>query len=227
MYEKPNFLENKRFWLNVLTVIVFLASLDVLATESDQTNAATPEFKQVAFDEGMKNQLIRSMPLTLGFPNAYEMLVLDPAIYGVMWGLPNDLEEIKRSKSVPAIAGVFHGRLTPRVGYVRSKQSFICGPECGEADMADQLRKEGVKDLKMEKAIANKIPLLFIEADTSELKQLTSKEKNLFSKKIYMVYIATLMDTNVMLISYRPPINSKDQGKATWEYFKRTLIKSN
>ena len=73
----------------------------------------------------MKDQLLRSMPLKLAFPEEYEMLILN-STQGVIWASPDDLAEIKRTDTAPK-GGYFHGRLTTNVGYDESKNSFICG----------------------------------------------------------------------------------------------------
>jgi hypothetical protein len=174
-------------------------------------------FKQVSFDDAMTHQLNRSLPLTLGFPDGYAMLDLD-SVSGVIWGTPDELAEARKTNTVPQRNGYFYGRLTPNTGYDDAKGEFICGVDCDETDIPKQFSDLGIP-VKMERARANGIPLLFLEADTSKM-------KGAATKKIYMAYIATLVDTNVFLISYRPPSNSDDQGAAVWAYFKKSLAGS-
>lgn len=188
------------------------------AAFAQKTPSNETDFKQISFDEGMKHQLNRSMPLTLGFPKNYEMLVIEPALQGVIWGTPDELAETQKTKAVPAKNGFFHGRLTTNVGYDASIKQFICGPSCGEAEMDKQFKQMGAS-VKTEKATANGIPLIFLEIDLSSVPKAPIK-------KLYMAYIATLIDTNVMLISYRPAPTSEDQGLSIWTYFKKSLIES-
>ena len=209
-----------RSWIAIVTAVLFFSCLCFSTGAADGLENMKSTFKLVSFDEGMKHQLNRSLPLTLGLPVDYQMLVLDPPIQGVVWAMPNELSAMKITKSVPSVGGFFHGRLTENIGYDKNIQSFICGPECGEADIVAQLKKVGVKEITSEKFRANGIPLLFVEADTSAVKGSTTR-------KLYMAYIATLIDTNVILISYRPPASSEDQGRSVWGFFKKNLIKSN
>jgi len=183
-----------------------------------ETQVNETDFKQISFDEGMKHQLNRSMPLTLGFPKNYEMLVIEPASQGVIWGTSDELAETEKTKVVPAKNGFFHARLTTNVGYDASIKQFICGPSCGEAEMDKQFKQMGAS-VKTEKATANGIPLIFLDIDLSSVHKAPIK-------KLYMAYIATLIDTNVMLISYRPAPTSEDQGLSIWTYFKKSLIES-
>ncbi len=118
--------------LGLLALIVgATAAADAVAQE---VRAAPSEgFKIVAFDDAMKDQLVRSMPLKLAFPAEYEMLVLDPAIKGVVWARRTDLDHISRTREVPRGAGLFHGRLTTNVGYDAASNGFICGPHCSSS----------------------------------------------------------------------------------------------
>jgi hypothetical protein len=90
--------------------------------------STTPNFRIVDFDEAMKHQIVRSMLLKLAFPADYDMLVLDPEINGVVWARRADLDHIARTKEVPPGAGVFHGRLTTRVGYDSASTRSCAAP---------------------------------------------------------------------------------------------------
>jgi hypothetical protein len=45
-------------------------------------------------------------------------------------------------------------------------------------------------------------------------------------KRIYMAYVSTLIDSNVMLISYRAPADGPDDGAAVWQAFADALADS-
>jgi hypothetical protein len=175
-------------------------------------------YRVIAFDEAMKNQLNRSIPLKLAFPEEYAMLALYPATQGVIWAMPADLAEIEKAKAAPPAAGIFHGRLTSNVIYDKAKKSF-CGPSCDESDTATQFKKAGLGDARTERYEVNGIPILLMEVDTSAV---NGSGRN----RVYMAYIGTLIDTKVMLISYRPPSNSNDDGVSVWESFKKALTES-
>jgi hypothetical protein len=99
--------------------------------------------------------------------------------------------------------------------------SFICGPHCDEQALMQQL-KDAADDAKFERRTVNGVPMLLIEIDAvSKLKTAGG------ATRMYMAYIATLIDTNVALILYMPPSQSPDQGRATWAAFKQVLVESN
>ena len=176
-------------------------------------------FKVVKFDEAMKDQLVRSLPLKLAFPADYEMLALDPAINGTVWARRDDLDHIARTKKPPPGAGLFHGRLTASIGYDRARDAFICGPGCDEKDIKANIEKTGADGVKLQKHSVNGVPILLIEMGTANMAGATRK-------KLYMAYIAVLIDTNVFLISYSPPLDRADHGSATWQAFTDALART-
>ena len=126
-------------------VQALVATLALAATLN--ANAASAEglaregpFKILSFDELMKGQIIRSIPLRVSVPGDYEGLVLDPGVNGVVWARPEEFEAIRQTKALPSKTGYFFGRLTLNVGYDASIRSFICGPNCDEQALRQQVR---------------------------------------------------------------------------------------
>lgn len=202
-----------------LSVMLILAGCSTAGVDTTGSARAPDQsgFKVLRFDRAMPQQLGRSMPLNVAFPRAYEMVILNPAARGVVWARRDDAARIRATGAAPSGSAFFFGRLTPNIGYDMSKGMFTCGAGCGEDGIVRQLTRVGARDVKTEKRTVNRIPLLFVEADTSAM-------KNSSAKRIYMVYIATLVDPNAMLISYRPDAVSVDQGRAVWRAFKDALL---
>jgi hypothetical protein len=202
-----------------LLTIVFSGGHSTRAVAQEGNALTESDFKIIGFDEAMKDQLIRSMPLNLALPKDYEILVLKPATAGAIWARPADLEHIERTGEVTPEAGYFHGRLTLNVGYDSSKNSFFCGPGCDEDEISIRLEAAGAAGVKSQKHMVNGIPVLLIQGDGGSLQGVTRK-------KFYLAYIAVLIDTNVMLISYRAPLDSKDDGQAVWKSFTKALTET-
>ena len=177
------------------------------------------DFKIVPFDDAMPRQIVRSMPLKLAFPKDFEMLVLSSANAGVIWALPADLDQIRQTGEASSDGSYFHGRLTLSVGYDSSKNAFICGPSCGEADYESKLKDAGADNIKMEKHVVNGIPLLLIEGNTGGM-------RGTVRKRFYLAYMALMIDTNVFLVSYRSPKDSPDDGASVWKAFSKALTQS-
>jgi hypothetical protein len=205
------------------SLLFVLAALLVLLTAGRAGEAIAQKvesgFKIVTFDKAMKDQLVRSLPLKLAFPADYEMLVLDPAINGTVWARRGDLDHIARTKKPPPGAGLFHGRLTASVGYDHARNAFICGPGCDEEDIKADIEKTGADSVKLQKHSVNGVPVLSLEMGTANMAGATRK-------KLYLAYIAVLIDTNVFLISYSPPLDSPDHGSAAWQDFIGTLTQT-
>src|SRR5262245_20357953 len=194
------------------------AALALVTTLNANAGSASEDRKILTFDELMKDQIIRSIPLRVSVPKEYERLQLEYATDGVVWAPPDEFEGIKQTNNLPSKTGYFHGRLTLNVGYDLKTRSFICGPYCDEQELMKQA-KDAADDAKFERHTVNGIPILLIEMDaTSKLKTAGG------ARKMYMAYIATLIDTNVVLILYMPPSQSPDQGGAMWTAFKQALV---
>src|SRR5262245_60875543 len=127
-------------------------------------SSASEGQKILTFDELMKDQIIRSIPLRASVPKEYERLQLEPAVDGVVWARPEEFDGIRQTKNLPAKTGYFYGRLTLNVGYDVKIHSFICGPHCNEQALI-QRTKDAVDDAKFERHTVNGIPLLLIEID--------------------------------------------------------------
>lgn len=203
-----------------------VATLALLTTvnahaESAKGSVSEGPFKILTFDELMKDQIIRSIPLRVSVPKEYERLQLDPAVAGVVWARPEEFEAIRQTNDLPAKTGYFLGRLTLNVGYDARIDSFICGPNCDEKALMQQV-KDAADDAKFERHTVNGIPILLIEIEAvSKLKTAGG------ATRMYMAYIATLIDTNVALILHLPPSQSPDQGRATWTAFRQAVVASN
>jgi hypothetical protein len=204
--------------LRVSRMLLAFPFVAILIDGAETTKAAHADvgYRVVSFDAAMKSQIARSIPLQVAIPNSYEALVLDPP-RGVIWAEPGDLVEVKQANAAPR-HGNFHGRLTTNVGYDASKKSFICGPGCGEEMIVSRMSESvGGGNVKSEKHVVNGVPLLLLEIDTSRAGAV---------KTIYMAYVATLIDTNVVLMSYRPAPDSQDAGAEVWRVFRNALIAS-
>jgi len=200
----------------LMAAIASCAAYDVVAQEAAQP--APPVYRTYSFDDAMSGQLVRSIPLEVKFPADYGPLKLDPPINGVVWARRADLDVIASTKEVPRDAGLFHGRLTTGVGYDAAKRQFICGPDCGETDFKASIQAAGAADVQMDKYVVNGIPVLLLNISTGTM-------QGALKKKLYMAYVAVLIDTNVMLISYSPPADSKDAGAEDWQAFVSALTK--
>jgi hypothetical protein len=204
-------------------LVATLALVTTLNANAESAKGSVSEgpFKILKFDELMKDQIIRSIPLRVSIPKEYERLPLAPAVNGVVWARPDEFEAIRQTNDLPAKTGYFFGRLTLNVGYDAGTGSFICGPNCDEKALMRQV-KDAADDAQFERRTVNGMPILLIEIDAvSKLKTAGG------ATKMYMAYIATLIDTNVALITYLPPSQSPDQGRAAWTAFRQALVESN
>lgn len=199
-----------------LLLVLVLTGCSTAGVNRMQPASASPAYKVVSFDSAFPQELDRSVPLAVAFPQDYEMVRLTPIARGVVWARSDDAAQIKAQGKAPAGAAFFIARPSSNVSYNRIKGTFDCGPGCGEGDIPRQLGLVNSADVKTEKRMANGVPLLFIEADTSAM-------KNASAKRLYMVYVSTSAGTDTVVISFRPSASSNDQGRAVWAGFKTAL----
>jgi tetratricopeptide (TPR) repeat protein len=176
------------------------------------TGAAPAGYKRVTLDALVNHGLVRPVPLAMAIPTNYALVDPGP---GYVWADPGEHERVRATRSMPT-TGSFWARLTPNTGYDPARDRFVCGPDCTEADMPRQLESSGVTGVAMERQTVGGVPVLLVEA--TPLPPAAGK-----TPRVYMAYVAVGVDTNVLLISYRPPANGEAEGERVWETFKRSL----
>jgi hypothetical protein len=203
-----------------LLAVVLFASPPGASNQSDstptQTSAATG-FREMPFDEAAEGLLIRSMPLRVALPKRYELGKNEPMWGNWLWTTRSSHEYLQKHGHAAPTEGAFQIRISTNVGYDRARAEFICGPDCGEAAMLAQVKAAGGTDVHTAKATVNGIPILLLETMMPSVAEYPPS-------RIHIAYLATLIDTNVVLFSYTPPADNPKNSDQIWKAFEKALL---
>jgi len=183
---------NKKFYL----VIVLLTSMTAYGKE-------LVDLKPVPLLEFMQDDLIQSYPINILVPTeyqAFEFAADEPGKY--YWMRPKDAIKAIKSDELPIKKGFMYGKITMNVDYDANKDLFI-----GVEDAETQKQMETYFDeFSMQRALVSGYPVLLIRMMHKEVK-----------KPTYLMYIATKISTNVLVVTYIPPRYSVKKGDYVWE----------
>jgi hypothetical protein len=161
--------------------------------------AHAQDFKRVSFDEFFDRQVV-SLPLSLEIPSQYEHakgLKISPTYS--YWMQAGEVAHAAKSQDLPAKTGYIYGKLTPNEGFDRKKKKFT-----SEDEVDAQIAKTGMTLIEKKCLEAKGFPLFsyIVEAKNGTV--------------ICSLFVATLVDTNVLYIGYRPPNNDLRTAKKVW-----------
>jgi len=145
------------------------------------------------------------------FPNA-------PYFGNWLWTTPKNRELIEKNGTSDPDEGNIQLRIATQIGYDRRTDSFICGPECNEETIVQNMKEGGFEVVSNERHSVNGVPIWLLEA--------TPSEPGNGPKKIYLAYLATLIDTNAVVLTYGPPTANPVAGVQIWTDIKNAVLSS-
>ena len=123
---------------------------------------------------------------------------------------------MQKSETKPRDTGFFRAKLSLNVGYDAQTDKFIGTPnDINDTDLIQEIEAQGIKVFRIERKNIGEFPLLILEIEVPYSET---------TRKVNFAYIATLVDTNVLWISYYftlPADATKDP--AIWERFEASL----
>ncbi len=199
-------------------VIVFASiSLLVYSCAGTATEHANRESVVMSFDDATKGLLNRSVPLKVALPRQYKLFVDEPVAGTWMWTSQAIRDAIDKNGAAPANAGVFQARITTELAYDQVHGQFFA-EGADEQTLLARMRESGLTDFKAEKLTINNVPVLLLQGGMAGPDGKTIQ--------IYMAYVATLVSTNVVLVSYRAPSDPLIEGPRVWGAFVEALRSS-
>ena len=160
------------------------------------------DLKPVPLLEFMQGDLIQTYPITILVPTEYmpfEFATDAPGKY--FWMRSKDAKKAEEKNELPIKKGFMYGKITMNVGYDASKDLFI-----GIEDAKTQKEMSHYfDDFSMQRTNANGYPVLLVKMINKELKNPS-----------YLMYIASKVSTNVIVIAYIPPKYSVEKGDYVW-----------
>jgi hypothetical protein len=188
--------------------LIFFVSISAGALAADPV-----ETKLVSVNEMMDNSLRIEIPVKVPVPAKYKIAQLKNANFGyTYWLRPEDVKEANASQRLPAEHGSMYAKITANVGYDQRRNLFIGLEEPEYQQQAKQVLKE--YSLERRQAGGHQIVLLKATAIANDT-------------RVYGMYVATNIDTNVVYIAYTPERNSQEVGDFVWHKLRETLSPSN
>ena len=188
-------------------IFTLFAALSVLTVSVG--NASDIAVKKVTLDEFMQGNVLGNIQVPVIVPTEFEPAKLSKANFGYSyWMIPGDVSASNTSGDLPEINGYMYGKLSPNVGYDSRRNIFI-GVEDPESIAK---AKKLMSDLTLERYKFGKHAVVLLSFSVKE-------------KKVYSMYVATNIDTNVVYIALRPPGNSHEIGDRIWNQLKESLEK--
>jgi hypothetical protein len=170
------------------------------------------ETRPVSVNEMMDNSLRVDIPVQIPIPVKYRLAQLKAANFGyTYWLRPEDVKAANAAQDLPVKHGWMYAKITTDVGYDQQRNLFI-GLEEPESLQA---AKRVMKEISMERRQVGNHQIVLLKA--------TAIANNV---RVYGMYVATNIDTNVVYIAYRPEKNSKEIGDFVWNKLRESLSPS-
>ena len=169
------------------------------------------KLKHVSLDEFMSGDLAVSIPLQLSVPVQYDHVELPSAGTSYhYWMLKSEATHADATGDLPGDSGYMYAKISENAVY-RSEKGVFRGLEDMTAD--EQAEFSAVfSDVHMERCKAGKFPALLLT--------LTDKKTGY---RIHNMYVATLIDTNVVFIALIAPHKHQEIGDLVWADIRRGL----
>ncbi len=160
------------------------------------------DLKPVPLIDFMQNDLLEPYPVNILVPKAYqgfEFVADEPGKY--FWMRPKDAKKAEKHHDLPTNKGFMYGKITMNVAYDAGVDQFV-----GIEDEVAQTQVTNYfEDFSMDRVLVNGHPILMAKMVHKESKQPT-----------YLMYIATKVSSNVVVIAYIPPKYSIAKGDFVW-----------
>ena len=198
--------------MNMLpTVVMFLMLSGYFATSSPAKPA--PATRVVSLNAAMNDELVRTIPLQIAIPTSFKLFPNEPYPGNYTWTTQKSYDALQSTGTTDQDEGLLQLRISTSVGYDRDRDQFICGPGCGEKELVRSMAASGASIRNSDRKRVNDVPVWYVEA-------------NIQGGVAYMAYIATLVDTNAVVLTWGPPRSHPEMGDRVWAVIKETMAAS-
>ncbi len=162
------------------------------------------KLKHVSLDEFMSGDLAVSIPLQLSVPVQYDHVEL-PSVGSSYhyWMLKSEASRANATGDLPGNSGYMYAEISENAVY-RSEKDVFRGLEDMTADEKAEF-SAALTDVRMERCKTGKFPVLL----------LTVIDKKT-GYRIHNMFVATLIDTNVVFIALIAPHKHQEIGDLVW-----------
>ena len=150
---------------------------------------------------------IEGIPLSIEIPTQYvHAKGLDVAPHYSYWMRPEDVKAAVETQDLPKKNGYVYGKVSLDMAYDAGKGKFS-----NEDKFKPEMKKAGFTFLELNRRKVNGYPILSFMA----------KDKK--GHLVNAMYVAALVDTNVICIAYQSPENDLKTAQSVWKHIVASL----
>ena len=149
--------------------------------------------------------------IPLAVPKKYEKTPA-PFAAACVWSTKSDVERIFQPDTASPAESFFKIQASRNTGFDAQRNVFVSGPDQDETNMADALRTGGVRDVTVKRYTIQGAPILIVEGVLSS------------GQPSRLVYLATQVGTNAIMINYVPRKPWSEWDSEVWARFKHSLV---
>ncbi|HST62491.1 MAG TPA: hypothetical protein VLK84_27550 [Longimicrobium sp.] len=192
---------------------ILLAAALLLAAFPGGAHAQQPEaMRDVGFGEFTRGGFLHDLPVGFRIPAGYVAVRRVGQATRTYWTSPADSAGQAADPAHPMRDGFYSIALSTNVGYNPDTDRFF-GGDSDETTMKAGFEAQGFTDVSLERHRVNGYPVLFVEAEKD-------------GRRGMMVYVAALVDTNVVFAFYSHPDPLRELDQARWAAFKAAILAS-
>ena len=192
------------------SVLLAAALLVVLPGAARAQPAET--LRDVGFGEFTRDAFLRELPVAFRIPAGYVAVRPEGQATRTYWMSPADSAAQAADPEHTLRDGFYSVALSMSVGYDAENDRFF-GGDSDETTMKAGFEAQGFTDVSLERHRVNGYPVLIVEAE---------KE----GRRGMLVYVAALVDTNVVYTFYTHPDTLRDLDRERWAAFKAAILAS-
>lgn len=173
------------------------------------------DVKRVSLKEFIPD-LLFDFPISFEIPQDYVLFSV-PSDYGAYYWMPQtDGELFQKTETKPRDTSFFRAKLSLNVGYDSQTDKFINTPnDINDTDLIQEIESQGIKVYRIERKNIGEYPILIMEIEVPYSET---------TRMVNFAYIATLVDTNVLWISYYFTLpTNPEKDREIWNRFETSL----
>jgi hypothetical protein len=176
---------------------------------------ASFDVKRVSLKEFIPS-LLFEFPISFEIPQDYVLFTAPSEVDTYYWMPQTDGELFQKTETEPRDISFFRATFSLNVGYDVQTDKFIGAPnDINDKDLIQEIESQGIKVYRIERKNIGEYPILIIEIEVPYSET---------TRRVNFAYIATLVETNVLLIRYYFSLpTNPEKDRAIWDRFETSL----
>ena len=196
----------------MMRFLLLAAALLAAAVPCAASAQEADSLRDVSFGEFTTGRFARDLPVSFRIPVGYVSISPPERATRTYWTSPADSIAQAADPQHDMRDGFYSVSLSMNVGYDADADRFF-GEGSDETTMRRDFEQQGFTGVSLERHRINGYPVLFVEAEKD-------------GRRVMIVYIAALVDTNVVFAFYTHPDTVREVDLARWAAFKAAILAS-